>query len=56
MILGAELQKASPAETPMLISQLIDNLNYRLEHAKEKEDKLKAVLYTHIQFERIQPF
>lgn len=56
MILGAEFQTASPAETPMLISQLVDNLNYRLEHAKEKEDKLKAILDTHIQFERIHPF
>lgn len=56
LILGAEFQTASPAETPMLISQLVDNLNYRLEHAKEKEDKLKAILDTHIQFERIHPF
>lgn len=56
MILGAEFQTASPAETPMFISQLVDNLNYRLEHAKEKEDKLKAILDTHIQFERIHPF
>ena len=56
MILGTEFQTASPAETPMLISQLVDNLNYRLEHAKEKEDKLKAILDTYIQFERIHPF
>lgn len=56
MILGAEFQTSSPTETPMLISQLIDNLNYRLEHAKAKEDKLAAILDTHIQFERIHPF
>lgn len=56
MIIGAEFQTSSPAETPMLISQLIDNLNYRLEYAETKEDKLKAILDTHIQFERIHPF
>lgn len=56
IILGAEFQTSSPAETPMLIYQLLDNLNYRLEHAKVKEDKLKAILDTHIQFERIHPF
>ncbi|MCA9766556.1 MAG: Fic family protein [Carnobacterium sp.] len=56
MIIGAEFQTSSPVETPMLISQLIDNLNYRLEHAETKEDKLKAILDTHIQFERIHPF
>lgn len=56
MILGAEFQTSSPAETPMLISQLVDNLNYRLEHTEAKEDKLKAILDTHIQFERIHPF
>lgn len=56
MIIGAEFQTASSAETPMLISQLVDNLNYRLEHTEAKEDKLKAILDTHIQFERIHPF
>lgn len=40
----------------MLISQLVDTLNYRLEHAKTDEDKLVAVLDTHIQFEKVHPF
>uniref|UniRef100_UPI00344E23D9 Fic family protein n=1 Tax=Carnobacterium TaxID=2747 RepID=UPI00344E23D9 len=56
MILGAEFQTSSLVETPMLISQLIDNLESRLEHAKEKEEKLTAIFNTHIQFERIHPF
>ena len=56
MILGAEFQTSSPAETPMLISQLVDNLIYRLEHAEIPDDKLIAILDTHIQFERIHPF
>ncbi|PJK24546.1 Fic family protein [Enterococcus mundtii] len=56
MIIGAEFQTASPAETPVLVTQLVDNLQYRLETAKTDEDKLLAILDTHIQFERIHPF
>ncbi|GEK90743.1 Fic family protein [Alkalibacterium kapii] len=55
-ILGAEFQTASPAETPMLMTQLIDNLAYRLSVAESEESKLRAILETHIQFERIHPF
>lgn len=56
MILGAEFQTSSPSETPLLVSQLIDNLNYRLSISKDWEAKLMAILDTHFQFERIQPF
>lgn len=56
MILGAEFQTASPSETPFLMTQLIDNLAYRLEVADSDDDKLLAILDTHIQFERIHPF
>lgn len=56
MILGAEFQTASPAETLLLIAQLVDNLQYRLDNAETSDDKLLAILDTHIQFERIHPF
>ena len=56
MILGSEFQTASPSETPFLMSQLIDNLTYRLEVADSDDDKLLTILDTHIQFERIHPF
>lgn len=56
VIIGAEFQTASPAETPALMIQLVDNLEYRLESAKSDEEKLLAILDTHIQFERIHPF
>ena len=56
MILGAEFQTASPAETPLLMAQLVDNLIYRLEVADSDDEKLIAILDTHIQFERIHPF
>ena len=56
MIIGAEFQTASPTETPALMIQLVDNLEYRLESAKADEEKLIAIVDTHIQFERIHPF
>jgi len=56
MIIGAEFQTASPGETPYLMTQLIDNLAYRLEVADSDDDKLLAILDTQIQFERIHPF
>lgn len=56
MIIGAEFQTASPIETPSLMVQLMDNLEYRLESAKSNDEKLLAILDTHIQFERIHPF
>ena len=56
MIIGAEFQTASPSETPFLVQQLVDNLDYRLENATTEEEKLESVLDTHIQFERIHPF
>ena len=56
MILGAEFQTASPAETPLLMAQLVDNLIYRLERSESDDEKLIAILDAHIQFERIHPF
>lgn len=56
LIIGAEFQTASPAETPSLVAQLVDNLQYRLDNAKTSDDKLLAILDTHIRFERIHPF
>jgi Fic family protein len=56
LIIGAEFQTVSPSETPFLVQQLVDNLDYRLENATTEEEKLESVLDTHIQFERIHPF
>lgn len=56
LIIGAEFQTASPSETPFLVQQLVDNLEYRLENAATDEEKLERILYAHIQFERIHPF
>ena len=56
LIVGAEFQTASPSETPFLVQQLLDNLEYRLENAATDEEKLERILDAHIQFERIHPF
>lgn len=56
LIIGAEFQTASPSETPFLVQQLVDNLEYRLENAATDEEKLESILDAHIQFERIHPF
>jgi Fic family protein len=55
MIIGAEFQTASPSETPFLVQQLVDNLEYRVENASTDEMKLEGILDSHIQFERIPP-
>ena len=56
LIIGADFQTASPSETPFLVQQLVDNLEYRLENAATDEEKLERILDAHIQFERIHPF
>lgn len=55
-IAGASFNTASVQETPLLMQQWIDNTNYRLSIAKNNEEKIKIILESHIQFERIHPF
>lgn len=55
-IKGVEFSTGSPEQVPQLMDQLIGNLNYRLGDAKTKDDLLKIILETHIQFEKIHPF
>lgn len=54
--MGADFKTASPQETPRLMKQWVDNLNYQLEHATERDDIVRIVIDFHIQFERIHPF
>ena len=56
MIIGAEFQTAAPGETPFLIQQLVDKLEYGLKNAATEEEKLESILDTHIQLEGIHPF
>ncbi|WP_462351337.1 Fic family protein [Fusobacterium varium] len=55
-IKGADFETASPSQTPTLMYQWVDNLNYRLENTSSEDEKIKAILDSHIKFERIHPF
>lgn len=55
-IKGVEFSTASPHEVPELINQLIGNLAYKVDVAHSEEDIVKAILESHIIFEKIHPF
>lgn len=55
-IKGTDFSTAQPEKVPHLMEQLIGNLSYRIENSDSKDDVLKAILETHIQFEKIHPF
>lgn len=55
-IVGAEFQTASVTETPMLMQQWIDNVDYRLKNASSKQEIIEVICDSHIRFERIHPF
>ncbi|MDR0199239.1 MAG: Fic family protein [Streptococcaceae bacterium] len=54
-ILGSMEKLATPGETPALIIQWLDNLNYQLENLTA-ENFLMALAERHIEFESIHPF
>ena len=55
-IIGADFLTASPQETPMLMQQWVDNLNYRLDTTISSQGKIAVIAESHIAFERIHPF
>ncbi|SHF26086.1 Fic/DOC family protein [Seinonella peptonophila] len=56
-IIGADFRPASPHETPLLMEQWVENLNYQLDQvAKNENDIMRIVGDFHIQLERIHPF
>lgn len=56
VILGAEFHTATAAQTPLLMQQWADNLNYRLLHETTDTNRYLAISEAHIAFERIHPF
>ena len=56
MILGADFQTASVAETPSAVEQWAENTNYRLANSKNKDEFIENLMSAHIEFERIHPF
>ena len=55
-IVGANFTTATVEETPLLMMQWLDNVNYRLENSTTKEEIVEVVCDSHIQFEKIHPF
>lgn len=55
-IKGADFETASPQETPSLMYQWVENINFRIANSNTEEEKIKAILEEHIKFERIHPF
>lgn len=55
-IKGVEFSTAPPNEVPELINQLTGNLEYKIDAACSDEAIVKAILESHIIFEKIHPF
>ncbi|MDM5335807.1 Fic family protein [Fictibacillus enclensis] len=55
-IQGADFLTASARETPILMKQWVDNLNWQLDNTKDRNQILEFVGDSHIQIERIHPF
>lgn len=55
-IIGSTLETAKPYLVPTKIKDLSDNLYFKIDKATNNDDKLRAILETHIEFEKIHPF
>ncbi|RAZ45741.1 Fic family protein [Campylobacter hyointestinalis] len=56
LVVGANFEPTKPYLVPVAIKDMCDNLYFRLDNAKNNDDKLKAILQSHIKFEKIHPF
>ena len=56
MIVGANFEPTKPYLVPMELKNVMDNLYYGLDNAKNDEDKIYSIVKSHIDFERIHPF
>lgn len=56
IIVGAPFDTLPPYQVPMAMTEWCENLYYRFDKAKNNDDKLKAILESHIHFEKIHPF
>ncbi len=56
LIIGADFEPTKPYLVPLELKDLIDNLYYQFSCAKNKDEKIRIILQTHIKFEKIHPF
>lgn len=55
-IIGSTLETTKPYLVPTKIKDLSDNLYFKIDKATSSDDKLRAILEAHIEFEKIHPF
>lgn len=56
VIVGSSLETSKPFLVPTNLKDLSDNLYFKFQNSKENDDKIKAILEAHIDFEKIHPF
>ena len=56
VIVGATFDTLPPYQVPIAMQEWCDNLYYRFDNSKNDDDKLQAILESHIHFEKIHPF
>lgn len=56
MIIGADFEPTKPRLVPTALKDWCDNVEYRLNSIENPQEKLRIILESHIQFERIHPF
>lgn len=55
-IIGSRLETTKPYLVPTKIKDLSDNLYFKFDKARNDDDRLRAILEAHIEFEKIHPF
>lgn len=56
IVLGADFTPVEPYQVPEALKNWTDTLSYRLEIATSDDDKIRAIMESHLQFELIHPF
>lgn len=55
-IIGSSLETTKPFLVPTSLKDLSDNLYFKFDNVKSDDDKIRAILEAHIEFEKIHPF
>lgn len=55
-IKGTDIDTTKPSETPLVMKQWVDNVNYRMDLANNSQEIIQLACESHITFERIHPF
>lgn len=56
LVVGANFETTKPYLVPTRIQEFCQNLKNRIQQSKTQDEKLKSILRSHFDFERIHPF